>query len=402
MVDLGVRLGGDHGLCAIGQAEARGFDHGQVVGAVADGGGLGEVDAQPIGLRDEGGEFGLTTQDGVLHGAGEMTVFNDEPIGPVLVEPGLDGDPAGKEIKAARHEDAVDAGSRQRAHEGSGAGIEAHPLGVCALELGLRQTGEHGDPLAQGALEGELTAHGPFGNGGHLSLASSKVRQLVQDGVEVLRPVEKLDIAQLCRTFTLRTSEGFVENFGPGLIARVAEEAPGVRLHFVQKPDKDSAPLREGTVDLETGVVEKSTSPELRTQALFGDRLVGVVRAGHPLGEGEVTPSRYASGRHIGISRRGPDRGPIDDALQAIGLEREIVTIVGGFATALALARATDLIASVPERHTGYLRAGMCSFPIPVATPEFTVSMLWHPRLDADLAHRWLRGCVRDACTEHR
>jgi len=180
MVDLGVRLGGDHGLCAIGQAEARGFDHGQVVGAVADGGGLGEVDAQPIGLRDEGGEFGLTTQDGVPDRAGEMTVFNDESVGPVLVEPGLDGDPAGKEIKAAGHEDAVDAGSRQRAHEGSGAGIEAHPLGVCALELGLRQTGEHGDPLAQGALEGELTAHGPFGNGGHLSLASSKVRQFVE------------------------------------------------------------------------------------------------------------------------------------------------------------------------------------------------------------------------------
>jgi hypothetical protein len=33
--------------------------------------------------------------------------------------------------------------------------------------------------------------------------------------------------------------------------------------------------------------------------------------------------------------------------------------IVGGFAAALALARASDLIASVPERHTGNLRAGM-------------------------------------------
>lgn len=31
----------------------------------------------------------------------------------------------------------------------------------------------------------------------------------------------------------------------------------GVRLRFVQKPNKDSTPLREGAVDLETGVVEK-------------------------------------------------------------------------------------------------------------------------------------------------
>jgi DNA-binding transcriptional LysR family regulator len=87
-------------------------------------------------------------------------------------------------------------------------------------------------------------------------------------------------------------------------------------------------------------------------------------------------------------------RDPIDAALQPLGLEREIVTIVGGFSTALALARASDLVASVPERHTGNLRAGMHSFPLPVAMPEVTVSLLWHPRQDADPAHRWLRGCV--------
>jgi DNA-binding transcriptional LysR family regulator len=122
------------------------------------------------------------------------------------------------------------------------------------------------------------------------------------------------------------------------------------------------------------------------------------VRTGHPLCRGEITPSRYAAGRHIGVSRRGLDRGPVDEALAALGLEREIVTIVGGFSTALALARASDLIATVPERHTGSLRFGMHGFPLPIATPEVTVSLLWHPRLDADPAHRWLRGCVRDAC----
>jgi len=56
------------------------------------------------------------------------------------------------------------------------------------------------------------------------------------------------------------------------------------------------------------------------------------------------------------------------------------------------------LIASVPERHTGNLREGMHSFPLPVPLPEFTIALLWHPRLEADTAHRWLRGCVRDVC----
>lgn len=229
-----------------------------------------------------------------------------------------------------------------------------------------------------------------------------RVRQLVQDGEAVLRPAEKLNLKDLVRTFTLRTSEGFVENFGPELIARIGAEAPGVRLCFVQKPDKDSAPLRDGIVHLETGVVEKSTAPELRMQALFRDRYVGAVRMEHPLSKGKITPSRYAAGRHILVSREGLDKGPIDEAMLSIGLERKVVTIVGGFSTALGLARASDLIATVPERHTGTVRAGMYSFPLPFSTPEFTVSMLWHPRLDADPAHRWLRAHVKEVCAALR
>ena len=228
-----------------------------------------------------------------------------------------------------------------------------------------------------------------------------RVSQLVQDAEAVLRPAERLNLTTLVRTFTLRTSEGFVENFGPPLLARVGEEAPGVRLRFVQKSQKDSAPLREGTVELETGVVDKTTAQELRVQALFNDRYIGVVRAGHALTKGRITPSRYAAGRHICVSRQGLEKGPVDDALMALGLEREMITIVGGFATALALARASDLIATVPERHTGILRTGMHSFALPISTPEFTVSLLWHPRLDGDLAHRWLRSCVREVCRAH-
>lgn len=225
-----------------------------------------------------------------------------------------------------------------------------------------------------------------------------KLPQLVQDAQAALRPSQAPDLRQLERTFTVRSSEGFVENFGPALLERVRRQAPGVRLCFVQKPDKGSAPLREGDVDLETGVIGEAMGPEVRAQALFRDRFIGVVRAGHPLTRRKLTPERYAAGQHIGVSRRGREKGPIDEALSALGLEREIVTIVGGFSTAVALARASDLIASVPERHTGVLREGMHSFVLPFALPEIRVSLLWHPRLQADPAHQWLRGLVLAVC----
>ncbi len=225
-----------------------------------------------------------------------------------------------------------------------------------------------------------------------------QVGPLVQQAQALLRPAEALDLARLDRTFTLRASDGFVESFGPGLIARVEAVAPGVRLRFTQKPDKDSASLRDGSVDLETGVVGQATGPEVRAQALFRDRFIAVVRPGHALCQGAITPARYAEGRHILVSRRGREEGPVDEALQALGLERRIATMVGGFSAALALARASDLIATVPERHTQALRAGLRGFALPFALAPFSVSMLWHPRLDADPAHRWLRGCLREAC----
>lgn len=227
----------------------------------------------------------------------------------------------------------------------------------------------------------------------------AQVHQLVQDAEAVLRPVERLELSTLVRNFTLRTSDGFVECFGPGLIARVSAEAPGVRLNFLQKPDKDSTPLRDGRVDLETGVVEASLGPELRAQALFRDRLIGVVRAGHPLATGEVTAEQYAAARHVIVSRSGFEEDAVDRPFLPEGLTRRIASVVSGFAVAVSLARSSDLVATVPERHSETLREGMFSFPIPATTTAFTVSMLWHPRMDADPAHRWLRGCLRESCS---
>lgn len=225
-----------------------------------------------------------------------------------------------------------------------------------------------------------------------------RVRQVVDDAEAVLRPALKLDLATLARTFAIRSTEGFVETFGPALLARVAAEAPHVRLWFVPKLDKDSTLLRDGVVDLETGVTSKSMGPEIRTQGLFRDRFVAVVRKGHLLSRGKLTPERYASGDHVLISRRGLEMAPVDHALEQLGLARNGVVTVGGFGPAIVLAGESDMIATVPERHTQSLWRGMHPLPLPLDVPQFTISLFWHPRLDADPAHQWLRTVVVDVC----
>lgn len=130
---------------------------------------------------------------------------------------------------------------------------------------------------------------------------------------------------------------------------------------------------------------------------------MGVVRKGHPLElDGNITPERYAALGHIVASRRGRASGPVDEALAALGLERTIVAVVPSFPAALTVARASDLVALVPasllEQQGNASTASYYVFALPVATQEITISQMWHPRLEADPLHRWLRQLVLTVC----
>jgi DNA-binding transcriptional LysR family regulator len=113
-----------------------------------------------------------------------------------------------------------------------------------------------------------------------------------------------------------------------------------VKLNFVAKSEKGPQFLRDGSVDLEIGVL-KNMGPEIRLQALFRDRFVGVVAKTHPLAQGgQITRERYAACEHVIVSRHGMVHGPVDEALAELGLSRKIAAVVPGFTAALAVARA--------------------------------------------------------------
>ncbi|MGB6306687.1 MAG: LysR family transcriptional regulator [Steroidobacteraceae bacterium] len=288
--------------------------------------------------------------------------------------------------------------------EGSVAGA-ARRLGLSASAMSrtlARLRAAIGDPLLVRAGRGMV----PTPRAAELR---ERVRDLAQDAQAVLRPAAaSLDLAKLKRSFTIRCNDGFVEVFAAGLVAAVTAAAPNVRLHFAPKPDKDVRALREGMVDLEIGVLGES-GPEVRLQALFRDHFVGAVRDGHPLVEkGKITPERYAAFGHVVVSRRGFASGPVDVALSALDLTRRVVAVVPSFRAALAVASVSDLVALVTssffDATQGYQsKSGptpVRSFRLPVRTETITVSQMWHPRLDADPAHRWLRGLVLATCRE--
>lgn len=234
-----------------------------------------------------------------------------------------------------------------------------------------------------------------------------RARNAVHEARSVLRPAApQPKLSALRRTFTIRANDGFVEAFGARLISAVHAEAPLLLLRFAPKVEKTPAYLRDGTADLEIGVVG-DMGPEVRIQALYRDRFVGVVRKDHPLaGLRKISVERYSAFGHVVVSRDGRSHGPVDEALAAAGLERTVVAMVPSFPTALAVARASDLVALVPasflevppERQAAARSAATFSFDLPVATEPITISLMWHPRLEQDPVHRWLREVIRRVC----
>ncbi|MEU6220375.1 LysR family transcriptional regulator [Streptomyces sp. NPDC047022] len=208
------------------------------------------------------------------------------------------------------------------------------------------------------------------------------------------------DLRTVSRTLAILGTDLIASAYGARLLARAAEEAPGIRLRFLSESHVDAPFLRQGTADLEIGVVD-TTAPEVHVETLREDRMVGVVRAGHPLLDGELTAERFAlEAGHLTVSRRGRLYGPVDSALGELGLERKVVASVGTFPASLFVIRDTDLVGLIAS--TGRplaLDLGLVTFEVPLALPPLSMGIAWHPRHDADPAHAWLRGCVRDLMT---
>ncbi|REG57914.1 LysR family transcriptional regulator [Paraburkholderia sp. BL6669N2] len=234
----------------------------------------------------------------------------------------------------------------------------------------------------------------------HAEAIREQTQNIVLEARSLLCPSSTAaDFSTLRRTLRIRANEAFVEAFGAALIAEVSAVAPLVRLHFSSKSEKSAEFLRNGSADLEIGVLEEM-GPEIRVRALFRDRYVGVVRKGHPLElKQDVTTEQYAAFGHVVAPHGRQIIDSLDAAIALLGLERTTMAVVPSFPAALAVARASDLVALLPASFVNAQQSeSIHSFELPVTTDRFTISQMWHPRLENDPVHRWFRQLVLDVC----
>lgn len=205
------------------------------------------------------------------------------------------------------------------------------------------------------------------------------------------------DPARSERCFNLAMTDVGEIYFLPVLMDALAREAPGITLRCLPVADTT---LREqmaaGRVDLALGSL-----PQLQggffQQALFRQRYVALMRAGHPLaGSTALSAARYRQAAHVRVVSAGTTHGQVDDALQRLGVVRRVQLTVPHYVALGQVLASTGLVATVPERLAERLAGphGLVSRPLGLKLPTSTIAQLWHAHLHRDPGHQWLRNLV--------
>lgn len=227
------------------------------------------------------------------------------------------------------------------------------------------------------------------------------VARLLAEAQALAAPVAaRQALADVARTFVVRAPEGTAVGFGAALAMALQSVMPRSTLHLLAEAVGDMSALRDGRIDLDIGSFRRR-DPEVKVQELSRQ---GLMVAMHPdaVPDGKLTPKRYAALRHIAVTPRPREPSPVDDALEALGLRRQVVLIVPNSPAALLAAARSPFAATVPERLARAMGAGLGLrlLDLPLAVETEPMLMAWHPRLDADPAHRCLRQCVLQVITD--
>ena len=228
-----------------------------------------------------------------------------------------------------------------------------------------------------------------------------QVRGVVELAHGVFTQGQDSDLSQLDRTFSIRAKDVFFGVYGVALRRKMALEMPNAALRVVPEGFTDDEALSEGRIDLAIGSTLPS-SADIKVQHLFTCPFVGLAREGHPIFDQPITPQRFAAYDHISVSRRGRARGPIDAVLSQMALERRVLFTTPTFYSAIfALADSELILPLMPQlllKTLEPLGLRLRAFELPILVKPEEISQAWHPRLDNDHAHRWLRRTLKTLC----
>lgn len=206
------------------------------------------------------------------------------------------------------------------------------------------------------------------------------------------------DPAHATRTFQLHLSDIGEARFLPELMVALRERAPGVRVETRPLPrEQVTEALDAGRIDFAIGFLPMvRESQHLR---LLDDRYVVLLREGHPFTRkrrGGAALLKAMGELEFVAVRSHADTLRI---VQQCRLEERLRLVTEHFLVLPAIVRATDLAAILPRNIArGFQGYAIVEPPFPQR--DFTVSLHWSRRFEADPGNRWLRAIIEELFRE--
>jgi len=228
-----------------------------------------------------------------------------------------------------------------------------------------------------------------------------QVHSVVEEARRAFEPERPFVASELSRTFVVHATDYVLTILGGAVDRILRDEAPRVCIRFVPNTPDDPSLLRDQGSDLAVGIYG-DLPQEMRNRQLLTDRFVCVVRKGHPAAAKRFTLERFVSLPHIQVAPRGTPGGYLDDVLRERGLTRTVARAVPYFVTALQLVAETDYVLTISERIAKRFAAALSLdvLEVPVELRPYALSLVWHPRVDGDASHRFLRDVFLRASRE--
>lgn len=268
----------------------------------------------------------------------------------------------------------------------------AESLGLSqpAMSAALRRLRERfDDPLfVRSGLEMKPTARASA-----LGVAVNQVVGTVK--AEILAPVT-FDCTTSRRTFTLLAPDIAEANLLPDILRTISTAAPGINLQTLGNPRHVAAEsLASGLADLAIGYFPDLVRAGFYRQKLLQSKHFCLTSSQHARAAGAMGLADFLQAPHVVVRPEGRMH-MFENHLIAKGLSLNIKLVVSHFLCLLPVLESTDLIATVPAdlarlcAHYGDL----AFFEPPMRIPNTDVCIYWHPRVQKDPGHAWLRRTI--------
>src|SRR5580692_4606137 len=198
-------------------------------------------------------------------------------------------------------------------------------------------------------------------------------------------------------TFRVAVTDHASHVLCPLICRMVLPQASKVSIEFVSFGDQTFDAIEKGRLDLMLNADDGYLPPRFASEMIFDDSFscVAAKESKYPRA---LTLKQYLAAEHVGVGIWNELQTLPDKRLAGIGAKRQCPIWVPYFTAAVRCVPETQLLATVPSRIAGFesINPSLRILKPPEVLGRFRYLMAWHPRMNTDAAHLWLRSAIRE------